>query len=121
MRVPISSTNTKLRLSSLPTTERYASLSNSSLSLAPVDLFFGCGKGASWSLGRWLLVNFNSASRKEEAAPLFVGSPGRLLMSSSRRRMAFPSSFGREPGAFSSEQENRPRQAAQGTARPSNG
>jgi hypothetical protein len=45
--VPISSTNTKLRLSSPPATERHATLSHSSLSLAPVDLFFGCEKGAS--------------------------------------------------------------------------
>lgn len=75
MCVPISSTNTnRLPSSCLPTVERHTSLSHSSRSLAPADLFSAVPQALDHPAYR-RLAHLNPTNREEELAPLLVSSP----------------------------------------------
>ena len=79
MWVPISSTNTKVWLSSPLTTERHTTLSHSSLSLAPIDLFLAVRKVPLDHSADCRLAHLNAASCKEKLLPLPVSSPWTTL------------------------------------------
>ena len=113
VRVPISSTNTKLRPSSPPSTQRHATVGHSPLSLAPAALLF-----RPWESGlliaRQIVASLTSTPQAAKRNPPLCSwvAPGRPPMSSSSGRLTLPSSFGGGPGAISWGRENRPHKAA---------
>ncbi len=112
MWVPISSTNISRLGSKVPASARQSTLSHSSLLLAAVDLFSALAQ----ALDRPANVAYlDPVNHREAFASLPVGGPRWASTSSFSSRMAYSSSFGREPGHFygaRTEQENHSHRAA---------